>query len=78
LQIKDYGRGISTIGFKEPHLAESPGVGIAGMRQRLRQFGGTLEIESSDRGSVVTARMPIAARAQEGDSGPDDIKRASA
>jgi signal transduction histidine kinase len=29
------------------------------MRERLKQLGGTLEIESSDRGAVVRARFPI-------------------
>jgi PAS domain S-box-containing protein len=59
LQVRDYGRGIPKVGFKEPDNTESPGVGIAGMRQRLRQFGGTLEIESNDRGSLVIAKTPI-------------------
>ena len=35
------------------------GVGIAGMRERLRQVGGQLEIESSDRGTTVRAIVPL-------------------
>jgi PAS domain S-box-containing protein len=38
---------------------ESQGVGILGMRERLRQFGGRLEIESSAHGTMVTAIAPI-------------------
>ena len=34
------------------------GVGISGMRQRLVQLGGRLEIESSDTGTTVTAVVP--------------------
>src|SRR5262245_33697580 len=64
LQIKDHGRGIPQIGLKETDDADSPGVGIAGMRMRLRQFGGTLEIESNDQGSVVIAKVPIRHLAQ--------------
>jgi signal transduction histidine kinase len=39
---------------------DMPGVGIRGMRERLRQLGGSLEINSSDRGTVVVARLPAA------------------
>jgi two-component system, NarL family, sensor kinase len=37
----------------------TPGVGIIGMRHRLRQLGGRLEIESDSHGTTVTARTPI-------------------
>jgi PAS domain S-box-containing protein len=59
LQIRDHGRGIPTLGTTEPDGGELPGVGIAGMRQRLRQFGGTLEMESTDEGLLVIAKAPI-------------------
>jgi signal transduction histidine kinase len=36
-----------------------PGVGITGMRQRLRQLGGRLELTSGDAGTVVTAIVPL-------------------
>ena len=39
--------------------AGTPGVGIRGMRERLRQLGGSLEIESGDSGTVVNVRLPI-------------------
>jgi signal transduction histidine kinase len=35
------------------------GVGVAGMRERLQQLGGTLEIVSSDHGTTVRARIPL-------------------
>jgi PAS domain S-box-containing protein len=60
LQIRDRGRGApSNISLTEPDGAESLGVGLPGMRQRLHQVGGSLLIESSDRGVVVTAIVPI-------------------
>jgi signal transduction histidine kinase len=34
-------------------------VGIAGMRERLRQVGGQLKIESSGRGTRVRAIVPL-------------------
>jgi len=36
------------------------GVGIAGMRQRLRQLGGRLEIRSTSHGTTITAVVPLA------------------
>ena len=35
------------------------GVGVAGMRERLIQLGGTLDIESSDQGTTVRAQIPL-------------------
>ena len=60
LQIEDDGRG-----FGAGMLAErgdslrTVGVGIVGMRARLRQLGGEIEIRSSCRGTVVIATAPV-------------------
>jgi signal transduction histidine kinase len=35
------------------------GVGVAGMRERLQQLGGVLDIESGPGGTIVRARIPI-------------------
>jgi signal transduction histidine kinase len=54
VQVSDLGKGMST----EPALAPS-GVGISGMRERLRQLGGALSIHSNGRGTLVTADLPV-------------------
>lgn len=60
LQVSDQGRGMAAkINSAEKDEGESLGVGLPGMRQRLHQLGGSLIIESSDRGVVVTAIVPI-------------------
>jgi PAS domain S-box-containing protein len=61
LQIRDYGRGMPDSIAVETDGNESLGVGIPGMRQRLHQLGGVLDIESTERGMVVTATVPISA-----------------
>jgi signal transduction histidine kinase len=38
------------------------GVGIQGMRERVKQLGGQLEIQSNENGTAVTASFPLVAR----------------
>jgi PAS domain S-box-containing protein len=61
LQVRDRGRGIATGDHGTLDEAANLGVGIAGMRQRLRQLGGRLELRSSPRGTTVRAIVPLAA-----------------
>jgi signal transduction histidine kinase len=35
------------------------GVGLAGMRERLAEFGGKLHVESSHSGTIVRASIPV-------------------
>jgi PAS domain S-box-containing protein len=60
LEIKDRGQGLS--GQNESNLngdLHELGVGIPGMRQRLRQLGGRLEITSNGNGTAVAAIVPL-------------------
>ena len=41
------------------------GVGLTGMRERLRELGGRMEIQSSANGTRVVAILPISAPARE-------------
>jgi PAS domain S-box-containing protein len=64
LDVEDRGRGMSPdLVAQLPAGGGALGVGIAGMRERLQQLGGTLAIDSSDRGTSVRARVPLAAPA---------------
>ena len=58
LQIEDNGRGMSTEELKRAEGAASLGVGIAGMRERVRQLHGTFRIGSSARGTRVFVSLP--------------------
>jgi signal transduction histidine kinase len=60
LEIKDRGRGIlPKNGPGTPQDVRTLGVGIMGMRQRLNQLNGQLEIESNEHGTTVTAVVPL-------------------
>jgi two-component system, NarL family, sensor kinase len=60
LKIKDNGRGIRKGRLKL--LTEGDGgtgVGIAGMRERVRELGGSLEIQSDRTGTKVIVTIPL-------------------
>jgi PAS domain S-box-containing protein len=57
VEVRDSGRGIPK--DKLLTLKSSGGVGLRGMQERLRQLGGTLEIDSNENGTIVTATLPI-------------------
>jgi PAS domain S-box-containing protein len=57
VEVKDSGRGIPK--GKQLTLPSSGGVGLRGMHERIRQLGGTLEIDSSKNGTVITATLPV-------------------
>jgi signal transduction histidine kinase len=59
VEISDKGKGIPPEKREEMSSAGTPGVGIRGMRERLRQLGGTLDLTSNATGTVVTVRLPI-------------------
>ena len=61
LEVQDYGKGIPSETL-DGGANGKLGVGIGGMRERLRQLGGTLEIRSDQLGTLVRARVPIAQR----------------
>jgi signal transduction histidine kinase len=75
LSIRDFGRGIP------PKLLErfltsgtNVGVGLSGIRERVKELGGKLQVESSSSGTLLKIEIPIA------ESTPihDEIPRARA
>ena len=58
IMIEDHGRGIPALKQIELSSTGAPGVGIRGMRERLRQLGGELEIVSKSTGTLVVAKLP--------------------
>ncbi len=60
LEIRDQGLGISTMG-KEfvPDWLEAAGVGLRGMKERMKQINGSLGIISTAQGTTVTAKGPL-------------------
>jgi PAS domain S-box-containing protein len=60
LEISDAGKGIDPLRLQNRHNGvRGLGVGITGMRERVQQLGGTLEIEPANPGTLVRATFPI-------------------
>jgi signal transduction histidine kinase len=59
VEIQDLGKGIPLEKQLELTSSGRTGVGFRGMRERLRQLGGILEIRSSSAGTVVMATLPL-------------------
>jgi len=60
LEIEDWGKGIPSASLA--HIMSGgggSGVGISGMRERIEQLGGRLEIVSAGRGTTVRAALPL-------------------
>ncbi|MGA8489319.1 MAG: CHASE3 domain-containing protein [Terriglobales bacterium] len=64
LEVKDYGKGIPG-GLLDGFRAHgtNPGVGLAGMRERLHELGGQLEIRNAN-GTLVSVTLPLSEAAQ--------------
>jgi signal transduction histidine kinase len=58
LEIRDEGRGIPADMQKQIKTGIRTGVGLRGMRERVAQMGGQLEIESDAKGTAVLASFP--------------------
>ncbi|HEX4593493.1 MAG TPA: PAS domain-containing protein, partial [Bryobacteraceae bacterium] len=64
MEINDNGKGIPPqVLARSGHGNQVIGVGILGMRERLAQLGGILDIESSQAGTTVKVSVPLAAAA---------------
>jgi len=59
IEVRDRGKGISEERQSELSSSSRTGVGFRGMRERLRQLGGALEIRSDGTGTTVRATLPL-------------------
>ena len=60
--MKDYGIGIDPeLLYQFNRSGGGAGIGLAGMRERLRELGGRLEVESEANGTLICAVIPTLA-----------------
>ena len=69
LEISDSGRGIDPARLRNGRGgANGFGVGITGMRERVRQLCGTLEIEPANPGTLIRATFPVMKESNNGNT----------
>jgi len=60
VEVSDEGKGIPHETLERPgETASHVGLGIVGMRERVQEIGGRLEVESGFKGTTVKARLPL-------------------
>ena len=59
VQVCDEGRGIPFEHRLSMSLQTNSGMGLSGMRERVRELGGSFEIQSNGKGTSVTATLPL-------------------
>ncbi len=58
--VRDYGRGIAPQRFEHFHTAGTDlGVGLTGMRERINELGGNLQLFSENPGTSVRVTIPV-------------------
>jgi two-component system NarL family sensor kinase len=71
LDVSDRGRGMSKNAIERGNGSGTRlGVGILGMRERMMQLGGKLEIESSSSGTKVRVSIPLKSEVSNASSNP--------
>ena len=58
LEVQDEGKGISAEKLGGIHAHRS-GVGITGMRERVRHLNGAMDIQSNGNGAKIVVRLPV-------------------
>ena len=59
LAVRDFGRGVPPEQLESFEKGTDLGVGLAGMRERVSEFGGTLQILPKDPGTLVRLTLPV-------------------
>ena len=59
LEVSDQGCGMKPEIQENFFAGRSTGVGLSGMRERVRQIGGALQIQSNDNGTSVFVAVPV-------------------
>jgi len=56
--VADDGKGIPDEILTRFEDGAAPGIGLAGMRERLAEFGGKMRVDSSGYGTIIAAIIP--------------------
>jgi signal transduction histidine kinase len=66
VQICDEGKGMAAATNHNGSASKGHGMGLSGIRERIRELGGKLEVQSSSTGTSIIATLPVATAASVG------------
>lgn len=73
MKIRDFGKGIAAATLERFRSdATGTGVGLAGMRERIRELGGRFEVSADRNGTLIVVTVPV----KEEDAVKDQLKQA--
>ena len=78
MEVSDDGKGVDRATQSRISSGDTSGVGFRGMRERVKQLGGSLEVRSHGKGTTVIATVPFVESADgngNGDGGDSSGKR---
>jgi signal transduction histidine kinase len=59
LEVADEGCGFALVAQEMGRTGSGAGLGLRGMKERIRHLGGCLEAQSDSRGTTIRARLPM-------------------
>ena len=72
IEICDHGRGMPQQVLEQIEEGARLGVGLAGMRERIRELGGEFAVTSDEHGTTVRAIVPLSLRGETAEAFPGD------
>ncbi len=71
LEIRDFGRGLpQSVIERFERTGAGSGVGLAGIRERMKELGGDFTISSTDEGTTLWSAVPLLAEPNRSHAGP--------
>jgi signal transduction histidine kinase len=61
VQVRDEGKGMTVESNQKGTASKGHGMGLSGMRERVRELGGKLEVHSNGAGTSIIAALPLVA-----------------
>ena len=72
MEVSDDGKGVDRATQSRISSGDTSGVGFRGMRERVKQLGGSLEVRSHGKGTTVIATVPFLESADGNGNGHGD------
>lgn len=71
IDIRDHGKGMSAEALERFQANDGNfGLGLAGMRERVRELGGQIEVQSGPDGTLITTVLPVEKSARKSEPSP--------